>query len=570
MKKLGIFLLFLISAALCFRQIGEPDVWWQVRTGQYILEHSEVPQTDVFSYTYFGEPWTNVKWLTEVVMAVSVDLLGFEFLMVVQLLVILGILFFSFKSSEIFLKTHGQNFGNPWPIYLGLGIFLLLGSFRMNGRPEMVSHLFTSIYLFIFLAGKEKKVLLWILIPLQALWANMHEAYGVGLVMTGVYFSTPIIIGSLKKKGISFSAFEGSYLSLSVFPLSWMATGVHPSGTRMWWYFIDIFFQLRDNQFTNEIFGFTENSYWQLPAFLLLGITLLILRTLLKGGNWKVLPPFYLILLASFLYLALGSYRNIPFFGIVAIPALSFTFSSLKLDRGRKPIIILSGFALFYFYVGSGNYYSQFLEREKYGLRVNPERTAIGSSEFLKANTISGKGYVDYLISSYYLYDLQPGFKSYIDLRDLDVFEAQFMQNVILSYAMPAAPVKGGKTLFQFIEEADTFSYVVVGNKEQFQPILSYLYQKDSTYHLVYADPLASIFLKENHQNRSLINNYLDKKPEDLFYGYRELETPGWAILLSKMVWPFYSEKSYSKYSVNRERNFYLRMLRYSTNNSYQ
>ncbi len=69
-------IIVLVSLVLCIRQLGEPDVWWQIRTGEFILENGYVPDTDVFSYTYAGDPWFNVKWGTEVIMALVTGWFG--------------------------------------------------------------------------------------------------------------------------------------------------------------------------------------------------------------------------------------------------------------------------------------------------------------------------------------------------------------------------------------------------------------------------------------------------------------------------------------------------------------
>ena len=55
----------LVLFVWALRSLTEPDIWWQMRTGKWIAEHNAVPKIDVLSYTYHGEPWFNVKWLSE-------------------------------------------------------------------------------------------------------------------------------------------------------------------------------------------------------------------------------------------------------------------------------------------------------------------------------------------------------------------------------------------------------------------------------------------------------------------------------------------------------------------------
>ena len=92
--------IFLIAVVFCLRQVHEPDLWWQLRTGEYILESGEVPDADVFSFSYEGQPWVNVKWGFEVIQALTVKLFGAEFLFLPQVLANLLILFFLLKSMN--------------------------------------------------------------------------------------------------------------------------------------------------------------------------------------------------------------------------------------------------------------------------------------------------------------------------------------------------------------------------------------------------------------------------------------------------------------------------------------
>ena len=65
----------------------EPDLWWQIKTGDWILEHHEVPKKDVFSFTFEGKPWVNIKWGSEVLFASVAKAFGPECIFLIQLLV---------------------------------------------------------------------------------------------------------------------------------------------------------------------------------------------------------------------------------------------------------------------------------------------------------------------------------------------------------------------------------------------------------------------------------------------------------------------------------------------------
>ena len=60
--------LFLGLFAMAARNVTDPDVWWHLKTGQFIAEHKAVPHTDPFSYTRAGEPWVAHEWLSELLL----------------------------------------------------------------------------------------------------------------------------------------------------------------------------------------------------------------------------------------------------------------------------------------------------------------------------------------------------------------------------------------------------------------------------------------------------------------------------------------------------------------------
>lgn len=535
----------LVSLVLCVRQLGEPDVWWQIRTGEFILEHGYVPDTDVFSYTYNGDPWFNVKWGTEVIMALVSRWFGPESLMLMHWLVLLGIMSLSFKSYQqlkILLKRPVES--PKAGFYFGLLLFLMAMAFRINARPEMMSHLMTAAYLCLFLhyynqPGRQ----IFLLIPLQLIWANLHEAYGVGQVLILIFLASIWYRhffypkrSKLNTKQIRLSTVAGVLALISV--------AVHPMGLAMLVQPFDIFNQLGENKFTTELWSFRQGEYWNLAAYLtLLLLVLISMRWLQKRSGqyrWQSLPLFYLVLTLSFIYLAASANRNLPFLLIVLTPVLTLDLEQWLGDAKPARIAYFTSGLLFYFYVASGNFYQRFYPVEKYGLKVDVQSTPVGAAQFIKTNGLQGNAYVDYFSSSYLLWALQPEFKSYLDLRDLDVFESQFISNNLLNYTQPSTPTKSGMPLFRFMEEIDHFTYVVMENNAKFLNFHRYMNALDD-YVLAYADPLTSVYIKDNEQNSSRVQVYRKMSVEEKFKPYGIMKPAPFNKLLSQVMAPWYT-----------------------------
>lgn len=553
-------IVILVSLVLCIRQLGEPDVWWQIRTGEFILENGYVPDTDVFSYTYAGDPWFNVKWGTEVIMALVTRWFGPESLMLMHWMVLLGIIFLIFKSYQQLRSLLKVKEGPPGVgLFIGLLFFLLAMAYRINARPEMMSHLMTAVYLFLFLHFYNKPGnQIFLLIPLQLTWANLHEAFGVGPVLILIFIASLWYRHWFVGKKILYSV-KQIRLATVAGVLAIISVAIHPMGTAMWLQPFDIFGQLGDNKFTTELWSFKQSEFWNLAAYVSLSIILFIAYRLLRkeGGKyrWQSIPLFYLLILLAFIYLAASANRNLPFVLIAITPILALEIELWLGNSKPLKIAYFTAGILFYFFVASGRFYTNFYPVEKYGLQVDIQSTPVGAAEFIQQNSLSGNAYVDYFSSSYFLWALQPEYKSYLDLRDLDVFESQFITNNLLNYTRPTTPTKSGLPLFRFMEDLDHFTYVVMENNDKFINFHRYMNGLED-YVLAYADPLTSVYVKINDQNAKIIDRYRKLRVEEVFKPYSILEPSVFSQTLTKVLAPWH-EVLPANYRYNEYLNVY-------------
>jgi hypothetical protein len=59
-------LVYLIPAYQAMLPIEDPDIWWHLGTGQWIVAHGHVPIEDPFSVYGAGKPWIAYSWLFEI------------------------------------------------------------------------------------------------------------------------------------------------------------------------------------------------------------------------------------------------------------------------------------------------------------------------------------------------------------------------------------------------------------------------------------------------------------------------------------------------------------------------
>src|SRR3954471_5137759 len=65
-----VFALYAIPVVVTLRPVADPimdpDIWWHLRTGQWVAEHGSVPQNDPFTAYGQDRPWVAYSWLYEV------------------------------------------------------------------------------------------------------------------------------------------------------------------------------------------------------------------------------------------------------------------------------------------------------------------------------------------------------------------------------------------------------------------------------------------------------------------------------------------------------------------------
>src|SRR4051794_14582334 len=70
--------LFMSSAQGWQSLLVDGDIGWHIRTGEYILDHHQVPHQDLYSFSKPGAPWYAWEWLSDVLAALLFRSAGLE------------------------------------------------------------------------------------------------------------------------------------------------------------------------------------------------------------------------------------------------------------------------------------------------------------------------------------------------------------------------------------------------------------------------------------------------------------------------------------------------------------
>lgn len=171
----GVYLFFLSAGEILLR---DSDSLWQIKVGQWILNHGAVPYTDVYSFTRFGEPWVSSSWLSQVLYALAYGPSDWAGPVILSSLAIGA-------TAAIFIHLLGAHF-DPARSILIVVLALLQSASHFFARPHVLAlPVMLAFVGGLLVAADRRSHPSWWLLPLMALWANLHGGFVLGLALIG-------------------------------------------------------------------------------------------------------------------------------------------------------------------------------------------------------------------------------------------------------------------------------------------------------------------------------------------------------------------------------------------------
>jgi hypothetical protein len=287
--------------------LSDPDIWWHVRTGQWILGHHAIPFTDPFSVYGMGKPWIAYSWLFDTLIAVvfgHFGLLGLVFYEIAVRLALAVALFHLVRSlfSEFWRSAA----------LTGLGLFVILDV--VGPRPGMLTILFVILELDILLAvrrtGRPRKLCL---LPVMfAIWVNWHIQFVYGLLVLGMFACEPLMNAVLRYKPREESRMLAKPTGWTLLA-SALATLLNPYGAKV---YSTVFLYIGQTRVYNNIVELRSMTFREPQHFAAL---LLVLSAAMALGWRRDARPLWLILLAVPAAMAFRSTKDIWLLAVVSV-----------------------------------------------------------------------------------------------------------------------------------------------------------------------------------------------------------------------------------------------------------
>lgn len=229
----------LIILAILFGQIAyhfswtnvqlDPDIWWHLSAGRWIVQQGSVPSSDPFSQYGEARPWIDYSWLFDLLVfhiQRSFGFIGIEYLKI-----LLGMTF------AVVLYVLYQSVAGSFGVGVILTILALVSSLPLaTPRPWLFTMvLFTlTLTLLTSLRNGGRRVSVWVLPLIFAVWANLHVQFVYGLILIGFF----LVEGIQKRFMHSMDGYTGTWqaarLYAAILALCAAAACLNPYGLQLY------------------------------------------------------------------------------------------------------------------------------------------------------------------------------------------------------------------------------------------------------------------------------------------------------------------------------------------------
>jgi hypothetical protein len=299
--------------------VQDPDYFWHVTAGRFIAQTGSIPNTDPFSFTWAGQPWTPHEWLSELLMYWLVEGLGR----------VGGLFTFGLFPAAI-VATQAAMLARQVVRVLAFALPAVLIGLVITPyvtlRPQAVSWLMLSLLIWFLVElrpdGPRRALLL---IPFFALWANLHGVYVVGLGVVATYCLFTILgrTPMSQAKGWMAASALGAVA----------ASALTPAGP------IGILYPFRYLELSD--WGLANIQEWQSPSFHEPAHWPFLALIAWVGLNAGRNTPGWLVML-SWVGIALGlvALRNVPIAAVFCLPTLALGLEARLREREahRAPV----------------------------------------------------------------------------------------------------------------------------------------------------------------------------------------------------------------------------------------
>jgi hypothetical protein len=387
--------------------MNDPDIWWHLRNAEYLIQHHQIPDHDMYSFTLPEYPWINHEWLSEVPYYFSWKAFGVVGLKSLSLVLIwailLGVLFLTYQESK-----------NLKAAVTACCFAGFLSSVSFGPRTILFGYVYLVVLLIVLQRLRRKGTApLWLVPALFCVWANTHGSWLIGLII----FSIVIVAGLVSGSWGLIDATRWDRRQIRNLAVTWLASVsalfVNPFGTRLVTYPLDLAFRQKLN--IAHVAEWVSVDFHTMRGKLVLGLIIVLLLTaLVRRARWTLTE---VLLLLFALYSGLTYVRFLVLLAIVAAPIVAKALDFFPVYRRELETPILNAVVVIAMLCAMVNYWPKAAELQ-HSVDENYPTEALS---YLKTHPPSSPMLNAYLWGGYLGWN-DRNIKVFIDSR-VDIFE---------------------------------------------------------------------------------------------------------------------------------------------------
>ena len=469
------------------RQHSDPDLWGHVLFGRQLLAHGSLPRDNPYSYSAPGFPWLHHEWLSEILMGSLFDKFGTAGLKLLKFACTAGtICFVAQAESETSAPALVQ-----LSILLSVALILMP---VMQFRPQLFDFLFLSATIALLARYQRRGMgMLWLAIPLTAIWSNLHGGFFIGLVAIGVYGVATMLddlwAGRGFRRGLGILAIAAVATASTVITFlippardTWV-TLIHSMLNPMTHYTVADWRPLIPS-LINAPADSVEQKYFVL-VLLFFGAAFVSVVLTPRGGDLPMIAVGAVMLAGAFM-----AVRNVPMAVIAIAPvfanhlallmrprkvASADAASARAMPRAGRLVVEALIAAMAIFFARSYGVLSPGIDASDYPVRA---------VDFMKAHGLKGNVLADYAWGQYVIWHAAPDSKVFIDSR----YDLGYPPAVVADYMeLERGGASGAHTLAAYAHD-----FVVVKNGSP----AARLMDSQSGWRLIYSDQIAALYAR--------------------------------------------------------------------------
>ncbi len=282
--------------------LNDGDTLWQIRTGDWILDHHAIPLTDPFSFTAGSRPWAPLEWLADTIMALAHRAAGLRGIMVLAAT--------ATGLTAAILLHHLLRFLPAAYAVTAMILALANAAPSMLARPHLLAWPCLALWCGGLIAARADRTApsFWLL-PVMVLWINLHGSFMAGLLLPGALMIEALFDPGAHRRPV--------FIGWARFILAaWTVALINPTFSQGVVYPIRILAMVAGSVGAGE---------WAPADFSRASpLEMVILGGLALGFSGKVvLPPMRILLLLGLIHAALTHGRNDQLLGIVGVLILA-------------------------------------------------------------------------------------------------------------------------------------------------------------------------------------------------------------------------------------------------------